>query len=411
MALNKFPSYEELRNNSPEILKIIEQPIEQWDIVEITWYPWTWKTLVSGLKFTHCNSKNKVYLTYAHMLLAYTKQWLEGSDNIFVFDKYLSDVWRNSNIDYDMGLDEKRELRIESLPFNYWDWKILFLDEAQDIPSDIVAKLSLKFDSIIICWDKDQAIRDAERAWSDFFQDYENDLAKNDPNFTDKYMFRNPWKLYRNYRNTKPIFDFSRQFQPDALPLNDIKIMRQWWERPQLRVWDQNDVLDEISKLCADWIWNQQTIGIVAESTDDIFFIYERLKNSLRNELKNFDESMIYYYISEGNSDKAAAARACVEANVVIATPISMKWLEFDMVVFWKFWQFWDWRNTALKRNVYYVSMTRAKDRLIICQDTESFWSFNVDPSSYEVQHIEWSEETNTSSVPVEDDDEFDLPF
>ena len=76
MALNKFPSYEELRKNSPEILKIIETPIWKGDIVEISWYPWTWKTLVSGMMFTHCANKDKIYLTYAHMLLSYTKQWL-----------------------------------------------------------------------------------------------------------------------------------------------------------------------------------------------------------------------------------------------------------------------------------------------------------------------------------------------
>lgn len=408
MALNKFPSYEELRNNSPEILKIIEQPIEKWDIVEITWYPWTWKTLVSGLKFTHCNNDNKVYLTYAHMLLAYTKQWLEKSNNIYVFDKYL---YNASDLKISGISDTERKIRIDHLPFNYWDWKILFLDEAQDISPDVAAKLSLKFDSIIICWDKDQAIKNSERAWSDYFQEYDNALRKYDPNFEDKYMFRNPWKLYRNYRNTKPIFDFAKQFQPDAQPLQDIKIMRQWWENPQLRIGDETDVLDEISDLCIDWIWNQQTIWIIAESTDDIFFIYERLKNSLRSEMKNFDENVLQYYISDGSSDKGAKCEACMEANVVIATPISMKWLEFDTIVLWKFWPFWEWKDTTLKRNVYYVSMTRAKDRLIICQDSESFWNFNVDPSSYEVQYIEESEDTNTNNISEEDDDEFDLPF
>ncbi len=416
MALSKFPSYQELEQNAWEILDIIEKPIEKWDIVEITWYPGTWKTLVSWLKFTHCTDKNKIYLTFANMLLAYTKQWLWEEENIFVFDEYLYRVWDSGSVYSSYSLNRKRDMRIDNLPFKYWDWKILFLDEAQDIPSDIVAKLSLKFDSIVICWDKDQAIYEHWKDWSDYFQEYENNLQKLDPEFNKKYMFRNPKKLTKNYRNTKPIFDFAKQFQPDAMRINDIEIMREWWDIPQLRIWKDSDMLDELSNLCVNWIRYQQTIWVIVESPNEINYVYEYLKNSLRNKIKDFEEDSIYYYISgdKYHADKVEATEKCVQANIVVSTPYSMKWLEFDVVILWKAWQSDIWKDTSKNRNLFYVSMTRAKDNLIICQNEDGFWDFNIDDSTYIVNNIENSEDikdTKPQTNNYEDDDLIDLPF
>ena len=420
MALNKFPTYEELRKNSPEVLSIVESSVGKKEILKISWYPWTWKTLVSWMMFAHCTDRPKVYLTFAHMLVAYTKQWIWVKDNIYTLDSYLYRYWEWARErGWHKSDDEWNQARINMINrLNPAPWTILFIDEAQDISTEVVAKLSLKFDSVVICWDKDQTIYEKSNAWADFFQDYENALRRN-PGFD--YMLDVPdiGHLKKNYRNTPPIFEFANCFQPDAQKIKDIQIMRKWWVKPQLWIWDEKDVLDELITFCINNIESQWIVWIIVDNKKDVPYVYEYLKNWIRHGMgSKFEEWMLCNYASSDEltaADKKALCDKCMNANVIVSTIHSMKWLEFDNVVFWKIWQS-SWRSyDSISRNRYYVWMTRAKDRLIICQENEWFWNYSINSNLYDVHNV-WVEEVEDNWIfddyDDDDDDEYDeLPF
>ena len=59
--------------------------------------------------------------------------------------------------------------------------------------------------------------------------------------------------------------------------------------------------------------------------------------------------------------------------------------------------------------------MTRAKDRLIICQENEWFWNYSINSNLYDVHNV-WVEEVEDNWIfddyDDDDDDEYDeLPF
>ena len=411
MALNRFPSYEELRKSSQgaedDILNIIETPVREWDIFEISWYPWTWKTLISWMKFAQYNGQ-KIYLTYAHMLVAYTRQWLWVRGGIYVLDKRLQNHYDTSDFDDEMGIEQKRPIWIKNLEDDS-QWTILFIDEVQDLSPYEVAQLTLKFNKVVVCWDRDQAIYKKSNAWIDFFSEYEKSLKKLEPNLERKRRIRWPYELKRNYRNTKPVFDFARCFHPDSRRLNDVEIMKQWWEKPELWSWSTDIMYDKIINYCVNEINSQSVVWIIVSTKTDIEDIKNKIDEGLKKRLwEKYNDKLVKSYISMWSSkNKEYQSEQCMNASVIITTIFSMKWLEADDIIMRNYWKNSWWWNDSTSKNRYYVWFTRSRNNLIICQYETNFWPYDVPSDLYTLKDFN----PKNNVVKIEEDEYDDLPF
>ena len=396
------------------VLDIIEKPVNKWDIFIISWYPWTWKTLVSWMKFNQ-SEKPKLYLTYTHMLVAYTRQWLWVRTWVYVLDKWLQINYSGENLDG--KIDLKRPIRIKDLKDDD-EWTILFIDEVQDISPVQMAELTLKYDKVVICWDRDQVIYRSSNAGIDYFREYIKALERLEPDFYSKRRLRWPYELKKNYRNTKPVFDFAKCFHPDSMRLFDMKIMKQWWEKPELWTWDKEAVYKEVINYSINEIQWQRVVGIITERSEDVVEVKNKIELWLREKLwDKYKEWMVCYFYSEKwmfSRQKESECDKCMNASVLITTIQSMKWLEADDIIMWKMWLSAWWSLETFSRNMYYVWFTRSRDNLIICQKDESFWPFNVPNDLYSLRIFEDKKEKVVENVvPLDDDsDEYDdLPY
>jgi superfamily I DNA and RNA helicase len=395
-------------NEGYSILDIIEKPIRDNDIFLISWYPWTWKTLVSWMKFLQ-SPLPKLYLTYAHMLVAYTKEGLWTTWNIYGIDKWLIS---NSTDGGDQTSDfkDKRKAWIKSIKEDSI-WTTLFIDEAQDIPPEDIAKLSLKFSKVVICWDRDQAIYQDTYDESDFFHQYKESLHRYEPNLQTKRRIIGPYELKKNYRNTKPVFDFAKCFHPDSRRIEDIKIMKQWWEKPELRLWETNRMFDEVINFCINEIDSQNVVAIIVWNKEDITEVKNTISKGLKEKLwDDYNDELIQSYISTKSSrENEVQSENCMRASIIISSIYSMKWLEADDVIIWKIWWSEWWKNDSLSKNKYYVGFTRSRNNLIICQNNWRFWPYDVPENLYKIKKRDKIEPTE---VDEDEYDEYeDLPF
>ncbi len=217
----------------------------------------------------------------------------------------------------------------------------------------------------------------------------------------------------RHYTLSYPdyIVEFSKCFLPDIeknTRIAEINTPKKW-VKPQLRIWDEKDILDELITFCINNIENQWTLWIIVDNDVDIPVLYDKIMSNIRlkkNNKINYQEKIFYSNLRETwETEMLMTCENIINSNVLITTIESVDLLEFDNVIYWKIWKT-NWRNyDNLSRYRYYIWMITAKKQLIICQENKWFWKYKIDNSLYEVYELD------ANGKNKRNDDEIKLPF
>jgi superfamily I DNA/RNA helicase len=181
--------------------------------------------------------------------------------------------------------------------------------------------------------------------------------------------------LTQNFRNTREIFAFARQFvprnpRPQRVDLADLPS----GEYPVMYGGLQSD--EQINSLIEIITLNQSSanIGVLVHFPNHV--------DTIRNALRSRAITHSYYYNRMNEEDKHAT-----ENNLqtpLITTFDSCKGLEFDIVIMPLFESAdWSLANQKTTPNHYYVAATRARKQLFLFYDSKPTVLSNFESGSY----------------------------
>lgn len=178
-----------------------------------------------------------------------------------------------------------------------------------------------------------------------------------------KKLFPNnePYTMYKNFRNSKEILEFTRSIFPNILiPQNTINNAIETYLKPIIKItgWDEETQINKITSIINDFSNDTHNIGILVPFKKDVTKYYDLMRNSLNesSECTKYEGEMEDFYGLSG---------------VHITTFKSSKGTEFDTVIIPNFDSF-DWmisKMDIITEKDYYVAFTRAKINLfLICK-------------------------------------------
>lgn len=247
------------------------------------------------------------------------------------------------------------------------------LDEGQDLPAEVRCAISYISKKLIICMDPAQDVNGECQIGIDEIEKTKN-ILKNYGKEVEHF------KLNTNWRNTKPIFEFSKNIIPELNSQTNVKeFLKEKGILPTVYELDGNERI--IAKII-EIIENEpgRNIGIFDDSLHNLKQIEIGLNNAQINTTRYNNRE----HRKRTKYEKVSFLKNM--SNVVLATFISCKGLEFNTVIISNISILSDDLN---KKKGYYVGCTRAQDRLILFKDTSSYnlpnWFQQIDKSLYSV--------------------------
>ena len=333
------------------------------DVLILTGCPGSGKTTVSMLRNGGRDCSDRHYAVYANLLMGYL---INSADQLDVpenfFSTFHSWLWLISG-GWNPPADKPKYLGDELYAwFAKWakekgskKYVEFTLDEGQDLPLHVRCALSHFSETLVLSMDEAQDVRD-ECKGNELERTMEylrHDLGKSVEHF----------KLSKNWRNTRSVFEFARSIVPEMNSLTQgVDFNQGDGDKPQLLKFDSTeDSTNELVRI----VRNETgvNVAILCDSLQKLRDIDEALgkagiectkydnrdfKKLSRNEKRTFLKGM---------------------SNVVLATFQSCKGLEFDTVILADVAGMSD---ALPKRKGYYVGCTRARDKLVMLFDRSS---------------------------------------
>ena len=250
------------------------------------------------------------------------------------------------------------------------------LDEGQDLPLEIrcaIANIAKKY---VICMDPAQDVKGICDVKDDEIQKTIN-LLEHNGNTVQSFV------LTRNWRNTQPIFSFSKSIVPELNSQIDVSdFAKNSGPKPS---YYELEGADAIADKIYEIISNEpgRNIGIFDDSLHRLGELNIKLKAKgvITTIYNNRDHK------NRLKSEKIAFLKSM--SNVVLCTFISCKGLEFNTVIIPDVSSLDD--RLKIKKG-YYVGCTRAQDRLILFKDNSVMqlpnWFQQIDSNLYEKMSI-----------------------
>jgi len=365
-----LPSVNDLSNDQ----KIAFKAGANSDVLIISGCPGSGKTTVAMMRnMNRGNNRSYHYTVWANLLYGYL---LNLSPQLGVEESFFSTFYSWFYANYrEMAWSQDGpnvDLIVKRLSDSGVRYKEFQFDEAQDLDVRIRVALANISEKYIICMDAAQDVNGI------------CDVNRNEVQLTKQLLQQmgkrvQDFKLSTNWRNTRQIFSFAK----DIVPELNQHISVDGFSKPNgflpeyRRIRNQEGIDDEIAKI----IKNEpgRNIGIFDESLSALHRIGKKL-----------EARGIPFTIYDAREHKKRSRSEKIDflksmKNVVLATFISCKGLEFNTVIIPDISGLSD---DLKNKKSYYVGCTRAQEKLILLCDSSKMrtpqWFQNISESKYE---------------------------
>ncbi|WP_461790487.1 3'-5' exonuclease [Pedobacter sp.] len=366
----------------------------------ITGGPGSGKTVVTIYRFLRAvlEKKHLMLFTYNRALIYSIKGTLrDRAEELFggfdqaqidkIVEEQLSTFynWHHKRIKYFNADADDRTIKenFEAYVKNNERFDEIFFDEGQDLPRTVFSNAFVLSETLSVGADRAQNYRGHYK--SDELEDIIFEGLKKQNSDTDRQY------LETNYRNTKEIFEFAKEFVK-----NDPRVWGMATDgfrrgnNPEVRMGLSKEQQLEMLKEIIEANLNSN-IGILVHSPEEITIIRQFLQ---RNDYSCANDAVVaksfsYYYHKMSISDENAMKMRL--SSPFITTFESCKGLEFDVVIL-PFFERSDIATTTINEDGrfkatpshYYVAVTRAKnDFIILCDEKPkalSFYTTTINP-------------------------------
>ena len=342
----KLPKYSDLTDQQRQVVNL---PLDRNNLV--TGAPGTGKSVIAIYRASDMAQAGKkvLMLVYNKPLMLYISSAIESLDieaDVNTWQSWISEFYKN-----EMGTNYPR---INGMAYTY-DWPIIknafsklgkrydqiIIDEAQDVPLELIESLLLISKSVTCFMDEHQGIKEM---------------------FTDPcavaevLKVRTAYKLYDNFRNTKGIFDFAKIFNPKDVA-DPVKTDPTKPSIIKCSNFGHADPTQLTSKMVQVLKRNYglKYIGVFTNKQNQ-YITYSELKECL-------DDIDVYMYDNRGHGGQFRNIDFDDE-GVFVLTYNTMKGLEFDAVLIPTCENINSNNDEQINNNLLYVAMTRASEKL-----------------------------------------------
>ena len=356
----------------------IERPIKNNEALIITGCPGSGKTTVVNYRAKNCQLKNDefIFMVWTKLLAKFIQnisQLLEVPTNkIVTRDKWY--YWKFKDTKYrgykpfirDNWGD--RSIKIDEIRDNFINhrniYKQMIIDEAQDLEPEFIKLLPILCEQLTICCDNAQDVF-AEDSNADKYQEYVDVL-------TEIGMDIVPIMLDENFRNTKEIYQFAKEFVSD-IPMTQINAFRRSStnDKPTILVSnDRGTMSNKIKNIINSS--SGENVGILCQYIDEVNQISYFLKETAKIKHSIYHSRLDW----RRQKDELDSLK-----NVVVCTQQSAKGLEFETVIMP---YIEGYSPEGINKKKYYVSCTRAKNRLYLLSSEDNIQFIkNIIPQQY----------------------------
>jgi superfamily I DNA/RNA helicase len=346
--------------------------------VLVTGGPGSGKTVVTIFRFLRqiSDDKNALFFTYNRTLMSSIKGTLRQQADIRlpelneleieeVLKSKIASIYEWYGYNFHAKLSDESD---EEIFNNFTDlnkesdkYSELFIDEAQDIRLGIINGAYAITNKISCGADRSQ---DLQGQYTEPADDAIFNLLNNKTRTIRQ-------GLTLNFRNTKEIFEFARNFIPEDQTVHEIDTNElNRGEIPEL-LGNQNENEQLLSILEIIKQSPNSNIGILVHNRKQVLIIKKFLEsnNYSCEENANEETSFSYYYSSMPPKEKKI-----VESKLktpFILTFESCKGLEFDIVVL----PFFEWSDIALNGQKYYMNEDKEKVLEFNANGTPKMWA------------------------------------
>ena len=285
------------------------------------------------------------------------------------YQKYKTFVFKGSSIDINTIVNKLSN-------DTYSRFKEFQLDEGQDLDIEIRCAIANITDKYVICMDAAQDVNGKCDYREDEIQKTTRILEHSGKNVQ-------TFLLTKNWRNTKPIFEFAKSIVPELNAQTDVvDFSKESGPKPE---YYQLEGSDRIAEKIFEIISNERgrNIGIFDDSLHRLIQLNRELTN------KGIKTTLYDSYEHKRRSKKDKVEFLKNMSNVVLCTFISCKGLEFNTVIISNLAKLED-RLTNKKG--YYVGCTRAQDRLILFKDSSDMnlpnWFQQINDNLYDNKSV-----------------------
>jgi len=222
----------------------------------------------------------------------------------------------------------------------------MIIDEAQDMDPQFIELLPIICDQLTICCDNAQDVFDSNNI-DDKYQQFVDALTKIGMSIV-------KITLDENFRNTKEIYQFAKEFVSD-IPRTQINSFRRdsTGEKPKILVsTDRTTMCSKIKNIINSS--SGENVGILCQYIEEVNQISYYLKQTAKIRHTIYHSKL--HWTKERDEFKSIK-------NVVVTTLPSAKGLEFETVIM-PYMEGYKPEGNNKKR--YYVACTRAKNRLFL---------------------------------------------
>lgn len=339
----KLPRYQELTNPQRTILNL-----QQGKNYLITGAPGTGKSVIALYRASDlCQNKNKkvLMLVFNKPLMFYISSAVKSlkiNAEVATWQSWILSFYKKTirrfcpeeNWVYDWVQIKKD---FESVGKQYDE---IIMDEAQDIPLELIEAVQLIAGAVTCFMDTNQTIN--------------LDKCTDQADVEDALGVRKPYVLYENFRNTKPIFDFAKLFNPDVTA-EPVRLKGTKPMMIQCSGYGHAAPTQLTSKMIQILKRNfaLNYIGVFT-NTGAQWKTYQELKEQL-------PDSNVYLYKS---SSRDYSTIDFDNPGIYVLTFNTMKGLEFDAVLIPRCECIDTKNNDQIDRNMFYVAITRASEKV-----------------------------------------------
>ena len=366
-----LPSITDLSNDQ----KIAFRAGGDTDVLIISGCPGSGKTTVAMMRNKNRgNDRRYHYTVWANLLYGYLlnlSPQLGVNETFFstfyswFFANYKTLVWGSNGTDIDLIVKKLMDSDIKYTELQF--------DEAQDLDIRIRVAMANITEKFVICMDAAQDVNGL------------CDLNKNEVVETKQRLQQmgkrvQDFKLNTNWRNTRQIFDFAKSIVPELNQQISVDgFSKQNGFLPEFRQLENKEGIDE------------EIASIIRNDTGRNIGVFDESLSSLHRVGRKLKEKGIDYTIFDSNEHRKRSKDEKLSflknmSNVVLATFISCKGLEFNTVIFVDVSKLSD---DLTKKKGYYVGCTRAQEKLVLLSDLSNMklpqWFQRISLDQYEI--------------------------
>ena len=243
-------------------------------------------------------------------------------------------------------------------------YDVILIDEAQDLPLNLIKALTYIGKNVECFMDVGQRIQNNERIGN-------ADVAR-------ALNINSMYTLEQNFRNTEEILNYAQLYNNSG---QDIETMTTG-EKPFIK---------KCASLEEEYGYITDVINANSTRTIGIFTSYNQIED-VWEEIKARTPSQIPIHVY--NSNNKEHQKIDFETNgVFILTTGCMKGLEFDVVIIPEFNKLYGRKDPEVNKNTFYVAVTRAAEEVFCFYTEEGTKTGNIDVFGPLVGHedvVEW---------------------